>query len=105
MTASAGFCTYGAAALAANIGHEMTVLMLGLGLAFAAFITGWVRPVFPTDGEGTADRAYFFLGASLITACFFLTISYTYRLVFARLMIRWLFTVTRSGVAWHRLYA
>jgi hypothetical protein len=104
ITATTGFFTYGAAALAANIGHGMTVMVLGVGLAFVAFIIGWTRPVFQAGGPETAERIYFFLGAALLTGCFFITISYIYRLVFALMLMRWLFAVIRNGNTWERGY-
>jgi len=104
-SAQPDFCTFGAAALGINLGQETVVMALGLGLAFAAVVTGWLRPVFQTGGSETADRVYFFLGAGLITGCFFMTVSYIYRLVFALMMVRWLFTVVRSEVARERAYA
>jgi hypothetical protein len=96
MTATAGFYTFGAAALAANLGHGLLVLTLGLLLALGAFAWGWWRPVFSAESTDDRSRAEFVLGAGLVVACFFLTISYTYRLIFMLMTVPWLWQLTRT---------
>lgn len=105
MTAQAGFYTFGAAALAANLGHGGLILGTGTLLALAAFAFGWWSPVFAAGEVDEVDRVEFVLGAGLIVVCFFLTISYTYRLVFTLMTLPWLFQLTRGRSPRSRRYA
>jgi hypothetical protein len=105
MTASAGFYTFGAAALAANLGHAVLIWGGGSLLALAAFAQGWRRPVFAVEQAGEQERTAFVLGAGLLVVCYFLTISYTYRLVFALLALPLLLQLTHSARPGERLYA
>lgn len=105
MTAQAGFYTFGAAALAANLGHEWLVYCVGLLLALAVFARGWRRPVFAAERAGGPDHAAFVLGAGLLVVCYFLTISYTYRMVFALMALPWLVQLTRGPRPVERRYA
>jgi hypothetical protein len=92
-----GFFTFGAAISAqlfAAPGWITTAIAVPLGIGVVVF---WWRnaPKLTIAEEDRADYLRFILGAVLLTACYFVTINYAYRRVFAIFMVPFLWT------AWH----
>ena len=95
--ADPGFYTFGAAAFAANLGGSASVFAASLVLGALSFAVGWWCVRLNSETASPAAGADFFLGAALVVVCFVLTISYSYRLVFALLLVPWLLEAIRSG--------
>lgn len=98
-----GFLSFGATAFSHTLGwNGWAPKLLGLTLGGYAFIFFWRSPLFsgwehPKEGE--ADWLHFVLGASLLAGCFFSSLNFSYRWVFAIWLAPLLWSLPRDQFA------
>jgi hypothetical protein len=95
-----GIFTFGANMLVKTVGlPEWASTPFWLIVICAATIFWWrIAPSYQVPAERRADHLKFIIGATLLTGCYFLTVNYAYRRVFAILMVPFL------GWAWGAPY-
>lgn len=98
-----GLMTFGAGALFNDLGwHGLGPKLLSVGLGVAAFGWFWRSRRFagwePT-GEMQVEWLHFTLGAALLAGCFFASMNYAYRFIFAIWLAPLLWSLPRDATA------
>lgn len=95
-----GFLSFGGATALGTLGLNGGLARWGtFGLLFAVTVAAvWRSPVI-VSGASDARKTGFVLGACVLVGCFLLAGNYIYRMVFAVLLLPWLFAALKSEIA------